>query len=244
MEEELKDGAPPGTIVACNDSGWMTVEIFSIWFDHFVHHIKPTAQDSALLILDGHGSHINNSKVIKRVRRTHVTLLCLPPHTSHKLQPLEGGKLFCEAYLKGCTSGNAKNAFKKAGFVPFDRNSFTDLDFAPAEVSEKDESVPNVAEHISCMDANTAQPTPGTSRDVQSHPIPRTDATVDAIANLSFEISAIDIRPLPKTTTSIKKTNRHKGKTAILTGSPYRNELQEQISKEMKKRKTRNKKKE
>ncbi|KAG5885646.1 hypothetical protein JTB14_006501 [Gonioctena quinquepunctata] len=88
-------------------------------------------------------------------------------------------KLFCEAYLKGCTSENAINAFKNAGIGPFDRNLFTDLDFAPAEVSEKDESVPNVAEHIPRMDANTAQPTPGTSRDVISYPIPRTDATGD-----------------------------------------------------------------
>ncbi|KAG5892492.1 hypothetical protein JTB14_015402 [Gonioctena quinquepunctata] len=163
-------------------------------------------------------------------------------------------KFFCKAYLKECTSENAINAFKKAGTVPFDRNPFTDLDFAPAEVSEKDESVPNVAEHIPRMDANTAQPTSGKSRDVQSHPIPRTDATgdnnvaddiqvgsVDAIANLPFKISAIDTRPLPKTTTSIKKTNRQKGKTATLSSSPYKNELQEQ--KKKKKRKTRNKKK-
>ncbi|KAG5862716.1 hypothetical protein JTB14_035368 [Gonioctena quinquepunctata] len=137
----------------------MTVEIFLIWFDHFVHHIKPTAQDPTLLILDGHGSPTKNLKVIEKARRTHVTLLCLPPYTSHKLQPLDVGvmyplsryldqslekwlnnnpgrtvsvfqisKLFCEAYLKGCTSENAINACKKAGIVPFDRNSFTDLD--------------------------------------------------------------------------------------------------------------------
>ncbi|KAG5873413.1 hypothetical protein JTB14_037832 [Gonioctena quinquepunctata] len=149
---------------------------------------------------------------------------------------------FCEAYLNGCTSENAINASKKASILPFDRNLFTDLDFAPVEVPEKDESVPNVAEHIPRMDVNTAQPTPGTSRDVQSHPIPETDATgdynvadyiqvgsVDAIANLPSRISAIDIRPLPKTTTSVKKTNRQKGKTAIITSSPYKNELQEQI---------------
>ncbi|KAG5891044.1 hypothetical protein JTB14_034091 [Gonioctena quinquepunctata] len=145
---------------------------------------------------------------------------------------------FFEAYSKGCTSENAINASTNAGIVPFDRNLFTDLDFSPAEVSEKNESVPNVAEHIPRKDANTAQPKPETSRDVQSHPIPRTDATgdnnvaddlqvgsVDAIANLP----AIDIRSLPKTTTSIKKTNRQKGKTAILTSSPYKNELQKQI---------------
>ncbi|KAG5861560.1 hypothetical protein JTB14_020733 [Gonioctena quinquepunctata] len=133
---------------------------------------------------------------------------------------VSNNQTFLRRYLKGCISENAINAFKKAGIVPSVRNSSTDLDFAPAEDSEQDGSIPNVAEHIPRMDANTVQPTPGTSRDVQSHHIPRTDATgdnnvaddiqvgsVDAIANSPFKISAID-RPLPKTTTSIKKTNR------------------------------------
>ncbi|KAG5865510.1 hypothetical protein JTB14_029394 [Gonioctena quinquepunctata] len=55
--------------------------------------------------------------------------------------------------------------------------------------------------------------------------------SVDAIANLPFKISVIDIRPLPKTTTSIEKTNRQKGKIVILTSIPYKNELQERIEK-------------
>ncbi|KAG5896911.1 hypothetical protein JTB14_028139 [Gonioctena quinquepunctata] len=105
-----------------------------------------------------------------------MLLFCAyPPHIAQTTAIRCGGgtlpvfqisKLFCEAYLKGCTSENAINAFNKAGIVPSERNLFADLDFAPAEVSEKDENVPNVAEHIPRMDANTVQPTPGTSRDV------------------------------------------------------------------------------
>lgn len=56
MKEELKDGAPPGSIFSCNANGWMTTEVFSIWFDHFLKHAKPTNEDPALLILDGHGA--------------------------------------------------------------------------------------------------------------------------------------------------------------------------------------------
>ncbi|MGL5029183.1 MAG: hypothetical protein ACRC6C_03670, partial [Wolbachia pipientis] len=36
MKHELKDGAPPGSVFACNDSGWMRLEVFSQWFDHFL----------------------------------------------------------------------------------------------------------------------------------------------------------------------------------------------------------------
>lgn len=168
MKEELKDGAPPGSIFACNPSGWMTVEVFSLWFDHFLSHVKPTAEDPALLILDGHKSHTKNLYVIEQARKNHVTLLCLPPHTSHKLQPLDVGvmyplsryldlalehwlnnnpgrvvsvfqisRLFCKAYLKGCTPENAINGFRKAGVVPFDKDIFPEIDFSAAAVSDE-----------------------------------------------------------------------------------------------------------
>jgi hypothetical protein len=88
MKEELKDGAPPGTAFYCNDSGWMKVEVFVAWFDHFLSFIKPSQEDPALLILDGHLSHTKNLSVIEKARSNFVTILCLPPHTTHKLQPL------------------------------------------------------------------------------------------------------------------------------------------------------------
>lgn len=89
MKEELKDGAPPGTVFACNDSGWMNLDVFSDWFNHFLSHVKPTADDPVLLILDGHLSHTKNLSVIEKARSNFVTILCLPPHTTHRLQPLD-----------------------------------------------------------------------------------------------------------------------------------------------------------
>lgn len=89
MKEELKDGAPPGTAFYCNDSGWMKLEVFAVWFDHFLSFIKPSQEDPALLILDGHLSHTKNLSVVEKARNNFVTILCLPPHTTHKLQPLD-----------------------------------------------------------------------------------------------------------------------------------------------------------
>ncbi|KAJ8951919.1 hypothetical protein NQ314_007627 [Rhamnusium bicolor] len=79
MKEELKDGALPGTVFVCNDSGWMKLEAFAEWFDHFLSHVKPTAEDPALIILEGHLSHIKNLNVIEKARNKFVTILCLPP---------------------------------------------------------------------------------------------------------------------------------------------------------------------
>ncbi|CAH1965849.1 unnamed protein product [Acanthoscelides obtectus] len=89
MKEELKDVAPPGTAFYCNESGWMKLEVFSVWFDHFLAFVKPFQEDPALLILDGHLSHTKNLSVIEKARNNFVNILCLPPHTTHNLQPLD-----------------------------------------------------------------------------------------------------------------------------------------------------------
>lgn len=89
MKIELMDGAPPGSIWACNSSGWMKLDVFTQWFDHFLHYTKPSAEDPVLLILDGHLSHTKNLDVILKARQNHVTIICLPPHCTHKLQPLD-----------------------------------------------------------------------------------------------------------------------------------------------------------
>jgi hypothetical protein len=56
MKEELMDGVPVGSISACHPSGWTQTDIFTKWFDHFVHFIKPLADDPVMLIVDRHYS--------------------------------------------------------------------------------------------------------------------------------------------------------------------------------------------
>ncbi|XP_015435159.1 PREDICTED: uncharacterized protein LOC107190790 [Dufourea novaeangliae] len=94
MKTELMDGAPPGSAYACNASGWMKLEVFAQWFEHFLTHAKPSAEDPALLILDGHLSHTKNLGVILKARQHNATILCLPPHCTHKLQPLDVGVMY------------------------------------------------------------------------------------------------------------------------------------------------------
>lgn len=36
MKEELLDGAPAGSILACHPSGWIQTDVFTKWFNHFV----------------------------------------------------------------------------------------------------------------------------------------------------------------------------------------------------------------
>lgn len=119
-------------------------------------------------------------------------------------------KLFCEAYLKGCTPENAINAFKTAGIVPFDRHIFSDINFAPADVSEQDppdlSNTPRTPEESeeeleNNKPLNNKEPIPGTSKDSNSdssqHSLIDTNGNT-SLDNSFFKIKATDIRPLAK----------------------------------------------
>lgn len=70
----------------------MQAEIFApIWFEHFLHHARPTKQDPVLLILDGHATHTRNLTLLEMARANNVHILVIPPHTSHRLQALDVG---------------------------------------------------------------------------------------------------------------------------------------------------------
>lgn len=89
MKAELMDGSPPGSICVCHPSGWMQLEIFGQWFDHFISCSGSSKNNPVLLILDGHSTHVRNLDVINKARDNGVVIVCLPPHCSHKMQPLD-----------------------------------------------------------------------------------------------------------------------------------------------------------
>ncbi|KAJ8888397.1 hypothetical protein PR048_007887 [Dryococelus australis] len=103
LKQELLNCAPPGSVFACNDSGWMRLEVFSQWVDHFLAHVKPTEDNPALLILDGHLSQTKNLKVMVEATENFVTILCLPPHCTHKLQALAVGVMFLLSHYRDVT---------------------------------------------------------------------------------------------------------------------------------------------
>lgn len=80
-------GEVPGTFYGLSDSGWIDTELFDEWFkNHFLHHAPPTRP--LLLLLDGHSSHYQ-PELIQAAATEGVIIFCLPPHTTHLLQPLD-----------------------------------------------------------------------------------------------------------------------------------------------------------
>lgn len=87
-------GVPPNTQIYCHSSGWMQTEIFTTWFQHFLKYAKPSADDRVLLILDGHATHIKNIEMLELAKQHYVDVLVLPPHCTHRLQPLDVAFMF------------------------------------------------------------------------------------------------------------------------------------------------------
>jgi DDE superfamily endonuclease len=114
-----------------------------------------------LLIYDGHGSH-DTLDAITLSREHNILLYCLPPHTTHMLQPLDVGmfgpfqcawadrcddiledtgeemprehfvKHYMEVRQKTFKKTTIINAFRKSGCWPVNPDVFTDLDYSPS----------------------------------------------------------------------------------------------------------------
>lgn len=84
-----KSQGPPGALYGWSESGSVNSELFRRWFlKHFLTHVPK--ERPLLLIFDGHKSPVS-LEVVEAARKDDIILLCLPPHCSHILQPLDVG---------------------------------------------------------------------------------------------------------------------------------------------------------
>jgi hypothetical protein len=84
---------PPNARYNCSPSGWMEFTQFQDWFEFsFIPYIKKTP-GPYLLYMDGHNSHISVA-VVDLAIANDVSIICIPPHSSHCLQPLDKGRKF------------------------------------------------------------------------------------------------------------------------------------------------------
>jgi len=88
MLDDLRKNVPHGSLVCMSDTGYMNKDLFLRWLQHFNSHRK-SSTDPALLILDGHGSHVKAIDALKFADKHNITIICLPPHTTHRTQPLD-----------------------------------------------------------------------------------------------------------------------------------------------------------
>ena len=84
---QYKFGGPDDAVYARSESGWVDSELFYLWMQKvFLKYAVP--ERPLVLIVDGYKSHLT-MELIDLCRENQVILLCLPPHTTHALQPLD-----------------------------------------------------------------------------------------------------------------------------------------------------------
>lgn len=238
MKAELTEGAPPGSIFATHPSGWIQQNLFTAWMDHFIKITAPNKDNPVILILDGHYSHTRNVDVIDMARKNYVIIICLPPHCSHRMQPLDlsfmgpfktyyaqevetwlrnhPGRvvnsyqvagILGKAYLKAATIASAVHGFEKSGIFPFNKTKFNELDFLQEDAR-----------------LNNIEPQPSSSSNK-----PSTNSASPPSLQSGNLILSSDIIPVPEVPKT-QKTKRQ-GSATLITGSPYKDALEESISK-------------
>ena len=88
MTETLMNGAPPQAVGYASSSGYVDADLFLKWLEHFVRSASPSTENPHIIILDGHHSH-RTLAAVDFCWANGIHLLTLPPHSTHKMQPLD-----------------------------------------------------------------------------------------------------------------------------------------------------------
>ncbi|KAI1514845.1 DDE superfamily endonuclease [Pyrenophora tritici-repentis] len=119
--EEAK--IPRDWAIAVSDNGWTNNELGVEWLKHFNAHTQARSIGARrLLIVDGHKSH-QSLAFQELCKENNIYTLCMPPHSSHLLQPLDVG---CFSPLKRAYSREVESLMRNH------INHITKLEFLPA----------------------------------------------------------------------------------------------------------------
>lgn len=88
FKEYFLNGGPPGCTGEANQTGWMNAEHFIKFLQFFQSHVRASVDAPALLIFDNHESHLSIAG-LDYCKANGIIVLSLPPHCSHKMQPLD-----------------------------------------------------------------------------------------------------------------------------------------------------------
>ncbi|USP75366.1 hypothetical protein yc1106_02640 [Curvularia clavata] len=122
---------PRNWAIAVSDNGWTTNELGVEWLKHFDAYTKTRVVGARrLLILNGHESH-NSLAFQELYKENNIYTLCMPPHSSHLLQPLDVG---CFSPLKRAYSREVESLIRNH------INHITKLEFLPAFKAAFDQS--------------------------------------------------------------------------------------------------------
>lgn len=162
-DQWMSEKAYKGTTYAATKNGWIESKVFE---KYMLHTVLPliSKEGPSLLIYDGHSTHIQ-LKILENAAKMGVTIIKLPSHASHLLQPLDlavfksmkdkwdakivswqrlnvGTKLQKDTFSQilgevwqELDPKVIRNGFKKGGVYPLNKNVIPDEKFNPESVN-------------------------------------------------------------------------------------------------------------
>lgn len=253
MNQQLMTGGNCDMVASISDSGWITGKLFVDWLHHINSYVKPSIDSPMLLILDNHESHVSLD-AYEFCRKNWINLLSLPPHSSHRMQPLDltfYGPLK-NAYNKECESymmnhpGRGITAFEIVGLFTKAFNRTANIEkaasgFRAAGIYPFDSERFN--ELIAVSTQSQAEETAASCHPPVTATI--NDSNIQHVAEVAIDSSQNDqnnsvilrdIVNVPQIKAKI--TSKRKKHSEILTSTPIKKQLeqkkQKQISKQEK----------
>jgi hypothetical protein len=108
------EGLPPRWTLACSENGWTSNALGLRWIEHFHRHTQQATKGvKRLLVLDRHGSHLT-PEFDQYCKDHNIVTLCLPPHSSHRLQPLD---VSCFGPLKTAYTARLERLFRASYYI-------------------------------------------------------------------------------------------------------------------------------
>lgn len=90
FKDHFMAGAPEGSLGVATKSGWINSSIFLEVLKHIQNKTSCCKDNPILLLVDNHESHVTIA-AIDYARDNGIIYLSFPPHTTHRLQPLDVG---------------------------------------------------------------------------------------------------------------------------------------------------------
>ena len=240
MKPEITNGAPPGTVFSTQEKGWMSNEGFLDWLNHFIKVVKPSKQSKVLLILDGHVTHSKNLAAIYLARNAGVRMVSLPPHTTHRLQPLDVaffgplGTYYDEAMRKWMRSHISQpvttwqvaelfvDAYSQAASLRIAMKGFQASGLWPLDINVFTDSDFTASSFTDVGPSNNLQ----SSESIDGMTKLSTDKSSEKKLKCHVSVSTLSLLPVVSLEVKNKKRRSRTTQAADLTSSPYRRALE------------------
>lgn len=186
FKDHMLKNAPVGSAGNATQSGWMQGDLFEDVLSHFVKYERPTKENPKLILLDNHESHLNvkaldyakKSGIILLTFPPHCSHRLQPldlsvfgpfkkyynnacnrwmtNHPGSVISIYDVAELVGDAFPKAFNVQNINSGFRKAGICPFNDDIFTDADFLPSYVTDRDFNETPISDPPMTIDLSTA----------------------------------------------------------------------------------------